>query len=100
LIHGFLFKYKKGETEYGVGWLPTWRICLKISGMIDESMDKEQMKTSCSTMGIQVKKHHGNVFDNDRRVIFNFIFAILIFILVFIGLGRKHTCQRANVKNE
>ena len=38
-----LFKFKKGETEYGIGWLPLGGY-VKISGMIDESMDKEQMK--------------------------------------------------------
>ena len=38
-----LFKFKKGDTEYGVGWIPLGGY-VKISGMIDESMDKEQMK--------------------------------------------------------
>ncbi len=38
-----IFKYKKGDTEYGIGWLPLGGY-VKISGMIDESMDKEQMK--------------------------------------------------------
>jgi regulator of sigma E protease len=38
-----LFKYKKGDTEYGIGWVPLGGY-VKISGMIDESMDKEQMK--------------------------------------------------------
>mgnify|MGYP001350232857 CR=1 FL=1 len=38
-----LFKFKKGDTEYGVGWVPLGGY-VKISGMIDESMDKEQMK--------------------------------------------------------
>jgi regulator of sigma E protease len=38
-----LFKFKKGETEYGIGWIPLGGY-VKISGMIDESMDKEQMK--------------------------------------------------------
>src|ERR1700761_3009308 len=37
-----LFKKKVGETEYGVGWIPLGGY-VKISGMIDESMDKEQM---------------------------------------------------------
>jgi len=37
-----LFKKKIGETEYGIGWLPLGGY-VKISGMIDESMDKEQM---------------------------------------------------------
>lgn len=38
-----LFKYKHKDTEYGVGWLPLGGY-VKISGMIDESMDLEQMK--------------------------------------------------------
>ena len=37
-----LFKVQKGETEYGIGWLPFGGY-VKISGMIDESFDKEQM---------------------------------------------------------
>ena len=37
-----LFKFKKGDTEYGIGWLPLGGYC-KIAGMIDESMDKEQL---------------------------------------------------------
>ena len=39
----FKFKPKNSETEYGIGWLPLGGYC-KISGMIDESMDTEQMK--------------------------------------------------------
>ncbi|MCX6182880.1 MAG: RIP metalloprotease RseP [Bacteroidetes bacterium] len=38
-----LFKFKKGDTEYGIGWLPFGGY-VKIAGMIDESMDKEAMK--------------------------------------------------------
>ena len=40
-----LLKKKIGETEYGIGWLPLGGY-VKISGMIDESMDKEQMALS------------------------------------------------------
>ncbi|MBQ2395372.1 MAG: site-2 protease family protein, partial [Alistipes sp.] len=39
-----LFKFKRGETEYGIGWLPLGGY-VKISGMIDESMDTEQLKS-------------------------------------------------------
>ena len=39
----FKFKPKKSDTTYGIGWLPLGGYC-KISGMIDESMDTEQMK--------------------------------------------------------
>ncbi len=38
-----LFKFKRGHTEYGLGWLPLGGY-VKIAGMIDESMDKEQLK--------------------------------------------------------
>ena len=38
-----LFKFKRGETEYGLGWLPLGGY-VKIAGMIDESLDTEQMK--------------------------------------------------------
>jgi membrane-associated protease RseP (regulator of RpoE activity) len=44
-----LFKKKKGETEYGIGWIPLGGY-VKISGMIDESMDKEAMKNRLSPM--------------------------------------------------
>ena len=39
----FKFKPKNSDTEYGIGWLPLGGYC-KISGMIDESMDKEAMQ--------------------------------------------------------
>ena len=44
-----LFKFKKGDTEYGIGWVPFGGY-VKISGMIDESMDTEQMKSPPSPM--------------------------------------------------
>ena len=49
-----LFKFKKGETEYGIGWLPLGGY-VKIAGMIDESMDKEQMKKASRTLGVSLK---------------------------------------------
>ena len=49
-----IFKKKVGDTEYGVGWLPLGGY-VKISGMIDESMDKEQMKKTSSALGVSLK---------------------------------------------
>ena len=49
-----LFKKKIGETEYGIGWLPLGGY-VKISGMIDESMDTEAMKTRTTILGISFK---------------------------------------------
>ena len=44
----FFSEEKIGETEYGIGWLPFGGY-VKIAGMVDESMDTEQLKTTCST---------------------------------------------------
>ena len=51
-------KCKDNETEYGVGWLPFGGY-VKIAGMIDESMDTEQMKNRCSR-GSSVPNRRGN----------------------------------------
>ena len=48
-----LFKKQKGETEYGIGWLPLGGY-VKIAGMIDESMDKEQMDKEPEPLGVQI----------------------------------------------
>ena len=49
-----LFKFKKGDTEYGIGWLPLGGY-VKISGMVDESMDWS-IETSTPAMGIQIQE--------------------------------------------
>jgi len=48
-----LWKKKIGETEYGIGWIPFGGY-VKISGMIDESMDKDQMKKE-PDLGVKIK---------------------------------------------
>lgn len=55
-----IFKFKRGDTEYGLGWLPLGGYC-KIAGMIDESMDKEQMKQPPSPTN-SAPNPHGSVF--------------------------------------
>lgn len=50
----FKFKPKNSYTEYGIGWLPFGGY-VKISGMIDESMDREQMSQPAQTVGISVE---------------------------------------------
>src|SRR5512133_29734 len=50
-----LIKFKKGDTEYGVGWVPLGGY-VKISGMIDESMDKEAMKRPPQPYEFRAKK--------------------------------------------
>jgi regulator of sigma E protease len=91
-----LFKFKKGETEYGVGWLPLGGY-VKISGMIDESMDKEQMKLPPQPYEFRSKTSWQRLLIMTGGVIFNFIFAMLIYILVLFAWGETYL-PTGNVK--
>jgi regulator of sigma E protease len=91
-----LFKYRKGETEYGIGWLPLGGY-VKISGMIDESMDKEQMKLPPQPWEFRSKTSWQRLLIMTGGVIFNFISAMLIFIFVLFAWGETYL-PTANVK--
>jgi regulator of sigma E protease len=91
-----LFKYKKGETEYGVGWLPLGGY-VKISGMIDESMDKEQMKLPPQPYEFRSKTSWQRLLIMTGGVIFNFISAMIIFIFVLFCWGETYL-PTSNVK--
>jgi regulator of sigma E protease len=91
-----LFKYKKGETEYGIGWLPLGGYC-KISGMIDESMDKEQMKLPPEPYEFRSKTSGQRLLIMTGGVIFNFISAMLIYVFVLFIWGETYL-PTANVK--
>jgi len=91
-----LFKFKKGETEYGIGWLPLGGYC-KISGMIDESMDKEQMKLPPQPYEFRSKTSWQRLLIMTGGVVFNFILAMLIYVLVLFAWGETYL-PTANVK--
>ncbi len=74
-----LFKVKKGETEYGIGWLPLGGY-VKIAGMIDESMDKEAMKQPPKPYEFRAKPAWKRLLIMLGGVLMNFIFALLIYI--------------------
>ncbi|MCH9659730.1 MAG: RIP metalloprotease RseP [Bacteroidetes bacterium] len=74
-----LFKKKIGETVYGIGWLPLGGY-VKISGMIDESMDKEQMAEPPKPWEFRSKKAWQRLIIMLGGVIVNFIVALLIYI--------------------
>src|SRR3989339_1551038 len=67
-----LFKFKKGETEYGIGWLPLGGY-VKISGMIDESMDREAMKLPPQDYEFRAKKTWQRLMIMIGGVTMNFI---------------------------
>jgi regulator of sigma E protease len=84
-----LFKFKKGETEYGVGWLPLGGY-VKISGMIDESMDKEQMKLPPQPYEFRSKSSGKRLLIMIGGVLFNFILAMLIYVTVLYAWGETY----------
>jgi len=84
-----IFKLKKGETEYGVGWLPLGGY-VKISGMIDESMDREQMKLPPQPWEFRSKTSWQRLLIMTGGVLFNFVSALLIYVLVLYTWGETY----------
>ncbi len=84
-----LFKVKKGETEYGVGWLPLGGY-VKISGMIDESMDKEAMKQPPKPWEFRAKPAWQRLLIMLGGVMMNFLFAMVIYIGVLYAWGETY----------
>lgn len=76
-----LVKFKKGETEFGIGWLPFGGYC-KIAGMIDESMDLESIKKEPQSWEFRTHPAWQRLFVMAGGVLFNFIFAILTYSLI------------------
>ncbi|MBF4464682.1 RIP metalloprotease RseP [Flavobacterium sp. LC2016-12] len=74
-----LLKKKIGETEYGIGWLPLGGY-VKISGMIDESMDKEQMALPPQPWEFRSKPAWQRLIIMLGGVTVNFILAFIIYI--------------------
>ena len=74
-----LFKFKKGDTEYGIGWVPFGGY-VKISGMIDESMDTEQMKSPPQPYEFRAKPAWQRLLIMVGGVVMNVVFALIIYI--------------------
>jgi regulator of sigma E protease len=81
-----LFKKKIGETEYGIGWLPLGGY-VKISGMIDESMDKEQMALPPEPWEFRTKPAWQRLIIMLGGVTVNFILAFIIYIGMAFAYG-------------
>ena len=91
-----LFKRKVGETEYGIGWIPLGGY-VKISGMIDESMDREQMKQPPQPHEFRSKTSGQRLLIMTAGVIFNFISALIIYVCVLYAWGETYL-PTSNVK--
>lgn len=85
----FKFKPKNSDTEYGIGWLPLGGYC-KISGMIDESMDKEQMKEPAKPWEFRSKPAGQRFLIIVAGVIFNFLLALFIYSMILFTWGESY----------
>lgn len=87
-----LFKYKpkNSDTEYGVGWLPLGGYC-KISGMIDESMDTEQMKQPAQPWEFRSKPAWQRLLVMIGGVLMNFLLALFIYSMILFTWGDRYT---------
>lgn len=84
-----LFKIKKGETEYGIGWLPFGGY-VKISGMIDESMDKEQLNQPPQPYEFRSKPAWQRLFIMLGGVTVNLFLGFLIYTFILFIWGDKY----------
>ncbi len=80
----------KDDTEYGIGWIPLGGYC-KISGMIDESMDTEQMKQPAQPWEFRSKPAWQRLLIMIGGVMFNFILALLIYSMILFSWGESYT---------
>src|SRR5574344_1175247 len=90
-----LFKYKpkNSDTEYGIGWLPLGGYC-KISGMIDESMDKEQLKGEPKPWEFRSKPAWQRFFVMFGGVLFNIVLAIILYGIILFSWGEEYISTR------
>ncbi|CAM1345345.1 RIP metalloprotease RseP [Tenacibaculum amylolyticum] len=92
-----LFKKKIGETVYGIGWIPLGGY-VKIAGMIDESMDTEQMKEEPKPWEFRSKPAWQRLIIMLGGVFVNFVLGILIYICLMWVYGEKYL-PNENVKD-
>ena len=89
----FKFKPKKSDTTYALGWLPLGGY-VKISGMIDESMDTEQMKQPVKPWEFRAKPAWQRLFIMIGGVLVNFILALAIYAMVLFTWGDSYVPLR------
>src|SRR5258706_3437551 len=83
------FSIKKGDTEYGIGWLPLGGY-VKISGMIDESMDKEQLKLPPQPWEFRAKPAWQRLIVMIGGVTMNVILGVAIYSYILLHYSGKY----------
>jgi regulator of sigma E protease len=89
LLNFSLFKKTKGDTEYGIGWFPLGGY-VKIAGMVDESMDKEQMALPPQPWEYRSKKPYQRLLIMLGGIMVNTLLAIILYIIVFSVYGEEY----------
>jgi len=92
-----IFKIRKGETEYSIGAIPLGGF-VKISGMIDESMDIEKMKEEPKPYEFRSKPAWQRLIVMMGGIIMNVITGIVIFIFMFIRFGESYVSSEEGNK--
>lgn len=85
----FKHKSKKSDTEYGIGWLPLGGY-VKLAGMIDESLDQEQMKRDPQPWEFRTKPAWQRLLIMVMGVVFNFILALFIYFMIAFHYGETY----------
>ena len=84
-----LFKYKKGDTEYGIGWVPLGGY-VKLSGMIDESMDTEQMAQEPQPWEFRTKPAWQRLIVMIGGVTVNVLLSWFIYSMILFTWGKAY----------
>src|SRR5262245_51798156 len=87
------FSFKKGDTEYGLGWLPLGGY-VKISGMIDESMDREQMKKPPEPWEFRSKPAWQRLIVMIGGVTMNVILGIIIYTAILLHYDKAYLANK------
>ncbi len=87
-----LFSFKKGDTEYGIGWLPLGGY-VKIAGMVDESLDTEQMKSEPQPWEFRSKPAWQRLIVMIGGVTVNLVLGIIIMVALTFSQGEKYVPQ-------
>uniref|UniRef100_UPI003FEDB951 RIP metalloprotease RseP n=1 Tax=Prevotella sp. TaxID=59823 RepID=UPI003FEDB951 len=92
-FHLFEFKPKNSDTTYGLGWLPLGGYC-KISGMIDESFDTEQMKQPEQPFEFRSKPAWQRLLIMIGGVLVNFVLALFIYSMILFHWGEDYVSTK------
>lgn len=88
-----LFKFKKGDTEYGLGWFPLGGY-VQIDGMVDESMDTEKLNEPAKPWEFRSKKAWQRLLIMAGGVIFNIIMAVILYIAILFTWGESYLATK------